>query len=551
MKDKVIISLPCGTKKEIKSNSTVSDALYALNFFDKPLITLLNEEEAELSKAITRDSVLYPVTLHDPLGERTYIRSLCFLLVKAVNDVLPGARVTIEHTLNKGLYGEIYYEREISEEDIELIKNKMTEIVKNDEKIEKIKMNKNEAINLFEKNGYKDKVRLLKYLDFDEINVYKCGSVYDYYYGPMLLSMGYLKTFDIIYYRPGFILLYPGKINNYKITPFVDLPKLGKVFKETEDWAKILDVADVGSLNDKVVSGEFKDIVLVAEGFHEKKIANIADKIYENRDKVKIVLIAGPSSSGKTTFSKRLSIQLKVLGLKPIAVSLDNYFLNRDKTPKDAEGKFDFESIYALDLKLFNSQLASFLKGDEIELPKFNFIKGKRDDSGEKIKMGKDTILVIEGIHGLNETLTSSIPRENKFKIYISALTQLNIDDHNRIPTTDVRILRRIIRDSMTRGRSAEATIAEWPKVRAGEEKNIFPYQEEADIMFNSTLVYEMSIIRKYAEPLLKKIPRNSSSYVEARRLLIFLRYFKQASDDIVPKNSIIREFIGGGCFEI
>lgn len=551
LKDRIIISLPCGTKKEMKSGITVSDALKALNFSDKPLITLLNEEEVEPFKVINRDSILYPVALHEPLGERTYIRSLCFLLVKAVNDVFKGARVTIEHTLNKGLYGEIYYDREISERDIETIKNKMIEIVSSDEKIEKIKMKKNEAIDLFQKNGYKDKVRLLKYMDFDEINVYKCGTVYDYFYGPMLMSMGGLKVFDIIYYKPGFILLYPGKLNDYKITPFIDLPKLGKVFKETEDWAKILDVADVGSLNDKVVSGEFKDIVLVAEGFHEKKIANIADKIYENRDKVKIVLIAGPSSSGKTTFSKRLSIQLRVLGLKPIAISLDDYFLSRDKTPKDKDGKFDFESIYALDLTLFNEQLTSFLDGNEIELPKFNFIKGKREQSGKKIRMEKDTILVIEGIHGLNETLTSSIPRENKFKIYISALTQLNIDDHNRIPTTDVRILRRIIRDSMTRGKSAEATIAEWPKVRAGEEKNIFPYQEEADIMFNSTLVYEMSVLRKYAEPVLKKIPRNSPSYVEARRLLIFLRYFKQASDDIVPKNSIIREFIGGGCFEI
>jgi uridine kinase len=290
-------------------------------------------------------------------------------------------------------------------------------------------------------------------------------------------------------------------------------------------------------------------MILVAEGFHEKKIAQIADKIYEDKDSIKVVLIAGPSSSGKTTFSKRLSIQLRVLGLEPRAISLDDYFIDKDHIPKDEDGKFDFESINALDVDLFNSHLSSLLIGEEVEIPEFNFITGYREWNGRKFKMSLNSILIIEGIHGLNERLTSSIKRENKYKIYISALTQLNIDNHNRIPTTDVRILRRIVRDNMSRGRSGEATILTWPDVRAGEEINIFPFQEEADAMFNSTLIYEMSILKKYAEPLLKEIEVKSPAYLEAKRLLTFLGYFRTADEYMIPKNSIIREFIGGSCF--
>jgi uridine kinase len=310
-----------------------------------------------------------------------------------------------------------------------------------------------------------------------------------------------------------------------------------------------LDLADVGALNDKVVSGDIGELILVAEGLHEKKIANIADKIYENKDRIKLVLIAGPSSSGKTTFSKRLSIQLRVLGMKPYAISLDDYFVNREQTPKDEKGNFDFESINALDIPLFNKHLSELLDEKEVEFPVFNFVKGQREWNGKKYKMEKDSILVIEGIHGLNEILTNSVLRENKYKIYISALTQLNIDDHNRIPTTDVRILRRIVRDNMSRGKNAEATILSWPSVRAGEDKNIFPFQEEADTMFNSTLTYEMSILKKYAVPLLKEITKSSPVYIEAKRLLIFLSYFLECGEDMIPNNSIIREFIGGSCF--
>lgn len=550
MAEKIKVTLPEGIEKQCKKGSTILEILGGGKEPGEPLLAIVDGEFEELSKRIYDDVHIIPVNIKSQLGVRTYVRSLTFLLIRAVKDIYPGARITIEHSLGKGLYGEIHYNRSITEKDIGLIKKRMVELANKDEPIEKLKMNKQEAIKIFESYGMKDKLRLFKHIDMDYINLYKCGYLYDYFYGPMVPSTGYLKMFDLKYYKPGFILMYPDDESPYEIPGFKDLPKLARVFKETENWARIMDVADVGALNDKVDTGEIKDIILVAEGFHEKKIANIADKIYENKNKIKIVLIAGPSSSGKTTFSRRLSIQLRVLGLKPHPISLDNYFVDRKFTPKNDKGEYDFESIYALDIELFNKHLINLLKGEEIELPRFNFITGKREWTGKKYRMDDDSILVIEGIHGLNEMLTGSVQRENKYKIYVSALTQLNIDDHNRIPTTDVRILRRIVRDNMYRGRSAEATILTWPQVRAGEELNIFPYQEEADIMFNSTLVYEMSVLKKHAEPLLKQIKKESRAYLEVKRLIIFLSYFKDTKEDIIPNTSIIREFIGGSCFE-
>ncbi|EYE89049.1 ATPase AAA [Fervidicella metallireducens AeB] len=549
MAGKVKIKLANGQEKEYDVGRTLEEILLPDKEPGCPLIALVDGEVEELSKRIHYDVEVQPITINNSLGVRTYMRSLSFLLIKAVEEVFPGSRVTIEHSLSKGLYGEIYNGREITDNDILLIKTKMKELVIKDEKIEKIKVNKDEAIKIFKRYGMNDKLRLLKHIEQSYINIYKCGYLYDYFYGPMVPSMGYLKIFDIMRYNRGFILTYPHEDDPVAIPVFKDLPKLAKVFKETEDWSKILDVGCVGALNDKVESGEIEEIILVAEGLHEKKIANIADKIYENIDKIKIVLIAGPSSSGKTTFSKRLSIQLRVLGLRPFAISLDDYFVDRERTPKDEKGNYDFESIKALDLELFNKHLTQLLSGEEVEFPVFNFKTGSREWSGRKYRMQENSILVIEGIHGLNEVLTKAIPRENKYKIYISALTQLNIDDHNRIPTTDVRMLRRIVRDNMSRGRNAEATILSWKMVRDGEEKNIFPFQEEADTMFNSTLVYEMSILKKYAEPLLREIKKESPAYIEAKRLLIFLSYFKSAGEEIIPNNSIIREFIGRSCF--
>lgn len=538
---------------EAKVGSRIVDVIGSSNEIGSPLLAIVDGEIAELTKIIHYDVDVKLINLSAPLGVRTYFRSLIFLLVKATKDIFPEARVVIEHSLNKGVYGEIHHSKETDENDIEIIKNRMAEIVSQDPIIEKFHIKKQEAVRIFESYGMKDKLRLLRHVEHKYINLYKCGNLYDYFYGPMVPSMGYLKLFNLIFYKPGFILMYPHEDDIYTIKPFKDLPKLYKVFKETEEWAKILDVADVGGLNDDVESGDIKEIVLVSEGLHEKKIANIADKIFENKDRVKLVLIAGPSSSGKTTFSKRLSIQLRVLGLKPKTISLDDYFVDRESTPKDEKGNYDFESIYALNLELFNNHLSTLLSGGEVEFPVFNFITGTSEWTKTKYRMEDNSILVIEGIHGLNELLTGSIERDNKYKIYISALTQLNIDDHNRIPTTDVRILRRIVRDNLYRGKNAENTILSFPSVRAGEEKNIFPYQEEADIMFNSTVAYEMCVLKRFAEPLLNEISIDSEAYQEAKRLLIFLSYFKTLEDeemyDLIPKNSIIREFIGESCF--
>jgi uridine kinase len=549
MSGKIKVNFGSGEVKEVDVGSTIAQILGTSKAIGEPLCAIVDGEIAELTRMIHYDINISPITIESPLGERTYMRSATFLLIKAVDDVFPGARVTIEHALDKGLYGEIHYTRDITIEDISLIKQRMCEIVHENIVIEKIKIKKEEATRIFESYGMCDKLRLLRYLDIPYINLYKCGHLYDYFYGTMVPSMGYISLFDLQFYNPGFILLYPHLNDHRSLPEFKDLPKLAKVFKETENWARILDVADVGSLNEKVVSGEIDNLVLVAEGLHEKKIANIADKIYVNKDTIKVVLIAGPSSSGKTTFSKRLSIQLRVLGLRPYAISLDDYFVERDKTPKDEYGNFDFECLGALDTELFNDHLSQLLEGKEIEFPRFNFITGSRENSGLKFKMDDKSILVVEGIHGLNEKLTSSIQKDNKYKIYISALTQLNIDDHNRIPTTDVRLIRRIVRDNTYRGRSAAATILGWQSVRDGEEKNIFPYQEEAETMFNSTLVYEMSVLKKSVEPLLRKIQRGDPAYIESKRLLLFLDFFKETGDSMVPKNSIIREFIGGSCF--
>ncbi len=549
MAGKISITFPEGKAVECNIGSTILEILNTGMNPGEPVIAIVDGEVEELNKRIHYNVKISPITVKNPLGVRTYMRSITFLLIKAVEDIFPGAKVTIEHSLNKGLYGEIHYSRKINGEDIKTIKKRMEKLVKEDEKFEKIKVKKEEALRIFSDYKMDDKLRLLKYIDLPYINLYKCGYLYDYFYGSMVPSTGYLKVFDITFYDPGFILRYPNEENPFEIPEFKDMPKLAKVFKETEDWSRILDVLDVGALNDKVSTREIEEIVLIAEGLHEKKIASIADKIYEDRDKIKVVLIAGPSSSGKTTFSKRLSIQLRVLGLKPYAISLDDYFVDKVNIPKDEDGNPDLESIRALDVELFNEQLSGLINGEEVEIPVFNFITALREPHGKRFRMDSDTILVIEGIHGLNESLTNSINRENKYKIYISALTQLNIDNHNRIPTTDVRILRRIVRDNMSRGRSAEVTILTWPLVREGEEVNLFPFQEEADTMFNSTLVYEMSVLKKYAEPLLKEIGIDSPAYIESKRLKTFLGYFIASDEFMIPKNSIIREFIGGSCF--
>jgi uridine kinase len=549
MGNTIRVSINGSFKGNYKSGLSITQLLDSGKGMGVPLVALVNGKPEELANVMREDCDIVPLNISDPFGARVYARSLIFVLVRAVSELFPGCRVTIEHSLGKGLYGELYHNKELCQQDIDDIKKRMREIIESDAIIEKHTFSKAEAAKIFAAQGMIGKLRLLNYLTEDRVYLYKCGDIYDYFYGYMLPSAGYLKLFDLILYSPGFILRYPNQESPLEIQEFKPLPKLSKVFREAEEWAKILDVVDIGSLNEKVDNGDIKDFILVAEALHEKKIANIADRIYENKDRIKIVLIAGPSSSGKTTFSKRLSVQLRVLGLRPQPISLDDYFLERDKTPLTKEGKYDFENVNALDLDLFNSHLTQLLEGEEVEFPVFNFVTGKRESSGKRFKMDKNSVLVIEGIHGLNELLTSSIPRENKYKIYISALTQLNIDDHNRIPTTDVRVLRRIVRDNMSRGRDAETTLLSWPMVREGEEKYIFPFQEDADIMFNSTLDYEMCVLKAHADKLINSIGKDSQVYVEAKRLKIFLSYFRTASDELVPHNSIIREFIGGSYF--
>ncbi|MGI6567277.1 MAG: nucleoside kinase [Firmicutes bacterium] len=483
-------------------------------------------------------------------GYRIYQRSAVFLLIRAAREVLPGCRVIIEHSLSNGLYGEIHCRKGLMKQDIEAIEARMKEIAAQDEPFEKSVLPKEEAMELFRRDGQLDKVNLLKYRRSDTVNVYRSGWFHDYFYGYMVPSAGYVSDFQLHYYLPGFILQIPDPENPERIPPYREQPKLASVHREAEQWAKILEVETVGALNDIIAQGRSGELIRIAEALHEKKIAQMADMILERHDALRVILIAGPSSSGKTTFVQRLSVQLRVNGLRPVTVHLDDYFLDRDQTPRNERGEYDFESIEAIDLELFNTHLAALIQGEEVDMPTYDFTTGRRVYTGKRLQVEPGQPIIIEGIHGLNDRLTASIPSGNKFKIYISALTQLNIDDHNRIPTTDGRLLRRIVRDHQFRGHSALDTLRLWRAVRQGERENIFPFQEQADIMFNSSLIYEFAVLRQYAEPLLQTIGREDPAYSEAKRLLKFLSYFLPLEPVDVPATSILREFIGGSCFE-
>ncbi|ABS42558.1 nucleoside kinase [Clostridium botulinum] len=542
--------MPNGSNILVSGDKTLYDVVKENKLQDNIPIVLgkIDEEYYELTSTVKKEGVFIPVDITDSMGLKTYVRTLQFIFIKAVLDLYPESTVVIEHSLGKGLYGEIHKTLSLNENDILKIKNRMNEIINKDIKIKKISVKKERAIEIFNEYKMKDKVRLLNHIPHEEVKLYELDGRYDYFYGPMAYSTGAIKNFDIMYYDPGLILRYPREKDPFNIPEFVEYKKLTKIFRETEKWAKILDVGDVGALNDKVVYGEIKDIIRVSEALHEKKIANIADMIYD-KENIKMVLISGPSSSGKTTFANRLGIQLRVNALIPVPISLDNYFVNREDTPKDKNGDYDFESIDALDIDLFNEDLKHILNGEEVQIPTFNFKKGKREYDGKKIKLPKNGILIVEGIHGLNPILTREIPDKNKFKIYISALTQLNIDNHNRVSTTDVRIIRRLVRDYLSRGYKGEETLKMWPSIKRGEDRNIFVFQENADVMFNSTIVYELCILKKYALAELNKIDKNSTVHYEATRLKSFLNFFKEVDMNLVPSNSILREFIGGSCF--
>ena len=508
----------------------------------------LNRKYHELFRDIDSNGEIELIMFDSPIGYKIYTRTLQFIFIKATLDLFDNSVITIEHSIGEGVFGELHKEEALSGEDIDKIKLRMKELIEKDLLINKIKVKTEKAIEIFKEYGMDDKVSLLNQVSFENVNLYELDGRYDYFYGQMAYSTGVIKAFDLMYYDPGFVLRYPKKDDLNVVSNFKENRKLSQIFMETERWLNILGVGEVGSLNNKVKNKEFRDLVMVSEALHEKKIAQIADMINERKE-TKVVLIAGPSSSGKTTFANRLSVQLRVNGHVPIPISLDDYFVDREHTPKDENGEYDFESVHSLDLELFNSNLSGLLKGEEVEIPSFNFKKGEREWVGHKLTLPSNGILLIEGIHGLNPILTSSISDKQKFKIYISALTQLNLDNHNRIATTDIRRVRRIVRDYLSRGYGAEETLKMWPSIRRGEEKNIFVFQEEADVMFNSTLVYELCVLKKYALEELDKISPDSSVYLEASRLKSFLGFFKEIDKDYVPMNSILREFIGGSVF--
>lgn len=486
-------------------------------------------------------------------GMRTYVRSLFFILVKAVEELYPQGSISLEHPISKGYFCKLHIDRTIGLDDVQRIKQKMQEIIAADIPYTRTESHTEEVVRLFEKRGMMDKARLLDTYGQLYSYYYQLGDTVDCYYSSLVPSTGYIHLFDIVKYYDGLLLRIPNRENPTKLEEVVKQEKMLEVFQEYHRWNQILGISTVGDLNVACNHGHATDLINVSEALQEKKIAQIADEItHRNQDgqRVKLVLISGPSSSGKTTFSKRLSIQLMTNGLKPYPISLDDYFVNRNDTPLDENGKHDFESLYAVDLPFFEEQLTTLLNGGEVELPRYNFTTGKREMSGKKLRIDEHMILIIEGIHALNPALTPHIPNENKYKVYVSALTTILLDNHNYIPTTDNRLLRRIIRDYKYRNYSAEETIARWPSVRAGEEKWIFPYQENADAMFNSALLFELAVLKDYVEPVLRKVPNRCPEYSEAHRLLRFLNYFVSVQDKELPPTSLLREFLGGSSFQ-
>lgn len=507
----------------------------------------------ELNKRLEKDCVLRFVTTETIIGHNAYARSLCMLYVKAINDILGATsvgKIRMHFAVGSGYYSTIDTSETLDEVMVAKIKLRMQELVKKDIKIEKSSIHTDDAIELFGQLGMTDKEKLFRYRRVSKVNVYKLDDYEDYYYGYMVPSTKYLQYFDLQLFEEGIVLQIPRKESPNVAPPFTYSPKLFQAQKEAILWGDLQDIETVGDLNERITSGNGRDLILVHEALQEKKIAEIASEIAKKTN-IKFVLIAGPSSSGKTTFSHRLSIQLRANGLKPHPIAVDNYFVNRTETPRDEAGNYNFECIEAIDTRQLNEDLSKLLLGEKVEIPAFDFKKGSREYHGNTLKLGEKDILVIEGIHGLNDALTYQLPKENKYKIYISALTQLNIDEHNRIPTTDGRLLRRMVRDARTRGTSAKATIAMWNSVRRGEEEYIFPYQDEADVMFNSALIYELAVLKQFAEPILFGIEKDCPEYIEAKRLLKFLDYFVGIPTDYIPMNSLLKEFIGKGCFDI
>lgn len=504
----------------------------------------------ELIKTVHKDCTLSFLTLKDSIGHKAYVRTAVMVLLRAAADVIPEANIKVEFAIGPGYYCDVRMEKKLTEDMVKQIRARMQELVDEKIPITKKTYSIDEAREIFKKQKMEDKGKLFRYKRSSFANVYCLDGYYDYYYGFMLPDTGYVKYFDLMLYEKGLLLLLPGMDAPCMLEVFGPREKLFRTLRTASHWGEMMNIDSVGDLNDTICAGEMNDMILVQEALLERRIGEIAENIVK-KGNVKFVLIAGPSSSGKTTFSHRLSIQLRTYGKIPHPIALDDYFVNRELTPRDENGDYNFECLEAIDVKQFNEDMERLLRGERVELPTFNFKTGKREYHGRYKQLGEEDILVIEGIHGLNPETTYSLPDESKFKIYISALTSLNLDEHNRIPTTDGRLLRRMVRDARTRGASARRTIEMWPSVRRGEENYIFPFQEEADEMFNSVLIYELSVLKQYAEPLLYSIEPGEPEYYEAKRLLKFLEYVQGIDSQNVPSNSICREFIGGSCFPV
>lgn len=552
MREMVGITLKNGQLIEVEKGTKITDIAAQMQpQYPYPIMLMqvdhvFKELRGEIEKPLT--GVTF-IDLSQKDGMRVYQRTATFLLIAAAKRVLPHCHILVNHHIGGGYFCEFSDESCCTKENIAAIEAMMHQMVSEGLEIQKEVVPVEEAMSLFETEDMLDKKNLFKYRRTSTVNIYVLDGLKNYFYGYMAPSTKAIEIFALIPYAHGFILQFPNEKQPNKLADFTPQPKLSQIFRESEKWGRILGVDTVGALNDMIAAGEVDELIKVSEALHEKKIAQIADQIVAKKN-VKLVMIAGPSSSGKTTTAKRLCIQLKVNGLKPHVISIDDYFVDRHKTPKDENGDYDFEALEAIDIELFNQHMNELIKGNPVDIPSFNFVKGEREYKGNSMQLAQDDILVIEGIHGLNERLSYAIPKENKFKIYVSCLTALNIDEHNRIPTTDTRLLRRMIRDNQYRGIDPERTLEIWASVRRGENKNIFPFQEEADAMLNTVLMYELAALKPKAEPLLFRIPRTSPYYAEAKRILKFLEYFLPMDTSEIPSNSLLREFLGGSSFK-
>ena len=539
---------------DVKEGTTLSDLAKQVQLPQEPIILLayMDGKLRELFTPMTKDCHVRFVTLKEQAGYMAYKRTATLMFLKACEDLLgTGAttKIALDYSIGNSIFCDFLEDRVIDEAFARSIQKRMEELAKANLPITKRSLDTDQAAKYFDRIGFKGKKELFQFRRESKMNIYSLDGYDNYFYGYMAPSTGYISAFLVSAYQHGVVLQIPKRKQTEEIVPFTPQPKLFHVMQRSREWTKTMGVDTVGALNDEITHGNINHLILLQEGLQEKLLADIADEIVSKNKR--IILIAGPSSSGKTTFSHRLSIQLQIAGLTPHPVSMDDYFLDRELSPRDENGNYNFETIASLDVDLLTKHINQLLDGEEIDVPSYNFITGKREYHGHKLKIGEKDVLVMEGIHGLNGTLTNEIPEDAKYRIYVSALNQINLDEHNRIPSSDGRLLRRIVRDAMTRGNDARETISRWDSVRKGEEDNIFPYQEEADVMFNSAQIYEIAVLKQYAEPLLFAVPRDCPEYQEAKRLLKFLEYFLNIPSEAIPKTSLLREFIGGSCFEV